>query len=90
MICEDEACKTKENYQDTQSRQTTRTNKSISLQPAMSKLFEKLFLTRVNQILESKNLIPDIQFDLSKKDSITEKIHRVVNIIIDEAFECKK
>jgi hypothetical protein len=53
----------------------------ISLLPVLSKVFEKLFTTRIHPILQSTQLIPDHQFGFRHKHATIEQEHRVTNII---------
>jgi len=53
----------------------------ISLLPVLSKLFEKLLLSRINIIMENHGLIPDHQFGFQSKHAATEQIHRIVKRI---------
>lgn len=53
----------------------------ISLLPILSKVFEKLFLTRLMPILEEKNVIPDHQFGFRNGHSTVEQVHRVINVL---------
>jgi len=61
----------------------------ISLLPAGSKLFERLFLARLNPVIETSNLIPNFQFGFRSKHSTIEQVHRVASVI-DEALEHEK
>jgi hypothetical protein len=60
----------------------------ISLLPVLSKLFEKLFLTRLKPLLSRRNLIPDYQFGFREGHSTIEQLHRVINVI-NNGFEKK-
>ena len=51
----------------------------ISLLPILSKMFEKLFLTRLIPIINERNLIPDHQFGFRVQHSTIEQVHRVYN-----------
>ncbi len=53
----------------------------ISLLPVLSKLFEKLLVTRINPLLHAKQIIPDHQFGFRRKHVTTEQVHHVVIII---------
>lgn len=53
----------------------------ISLLPIPSKLFEKLFLKRLNPLLSEQHLVPDHQFGFRRQHSTIEQVHRVVNEI---------
>lgn len=61
----------------------------ISLLPMLSKLLEKLFLSRLNPIIAEKNLIPDHQFGFRNSHSTIDQIHRITNTI-EQSFEDKK
>jgi len=52
--------------------------KLISLLRVLSKLFEKLLLSRINIIMENHGLIPDHQFGFRSKHATTEQIHKIV------------
>jgi hypothetical protein len=58
----------------------------ISLLPILSKLFEKLFLTRLQLLLHEQRTIPDHQFGFRQKHATIEQVHRVTNAIT-EALE---
>lgn len=53
----------------------------ISLLPILSKLFERLFLSRLLPVIESKKLIPSHQFGFRNQHATIEQIHRVINVI---------
>jgi len=53
----------------------------IGLLPILSKLFEKLFLTRIKPILQETRIIPDHQFGFRQKHTTTEQVHRITNVI---------
>ena len=53
----------------------------ISLLPVLSKVFEKLFITRIQPILQSTQIIPDHQFGFRSKHATIELVHRKTNII---------
>jgi hypothetical protein len=61
----------------------------ISLLPILSKLFEKLLLTRVHPILHDNQILPDHQFGFRRKRATIEQVHRVVNVI-NTAMETDK
>ena len=61
----------------------------ISLLPILSKLLEKLFLTRIQAILHDKRIIPDHQHGFRQKHATTEQVHRITNVII-KALESNK
>lgn len=56
----------------------------ISLLPITSKIFEKLFLRRLQGIVDECDLIPSEQFGFRKSHSTIEQVHRVVNIIKED------
>jgi hypothetical protein len=61
----------------------------MSLLPIVSKLFEKLLLKRLKQLIESKNIISSHQFGFRDKHATADQIHRIRNII-EKAYERKK
>jgi hypothetical protein len=61
----------------------------ISLLPILSKLFEKIFLTRLQPLLHAQRAIPDHQFCFRQKHATIEQVHRVTNVIT-EALESHK
>lgn len=61
----------------------------ISLLPILSKVLEKLFLKRLNPILEQSSLIPHHQFGFRKQHGTVEQVHRLVENI-HNTFENKK
>lgn len=61
----------------------------ISLLPIISKLFEKLVLTRLKPIIERKRLIPNHQFGFRHKHSTIDQVHRITDII-EKVFEEEK
>lgn len=67
----------------------TSSYRPISILPVISKLFEKLLVKRLNQIIERKNLIPNYQFGFRKHHSTVDQVHRIINII-EKALEGKK
>lgn len=63
----------------------------ISLLPIVSKLFEKLFLTRLQPVLDENHAIPDHQFGFRKKHATIEQVHRIATRIrrdLDEKTYC--
>jgi hypothetical protein len=60
----------------------------ISLLPIVSKVLEKLLLTRLLPIVEHNGLIPSHQFGFRQRHSTTEQTHRIVHKT-SEAFEHK-
>lgn len=61
----------------------------ISLLPVVSKVFEKLFLKRLQPIITDLNLIPNHQFGFRREHSTIEQVHRVVSVI-NQVLETKK
>jgi hypothetical protein len=61
----------------------------ISLLPATSKVFEKLFLKRLLPVINASTLIPPHQFGFRHNHSTIEQIHRIVNVI-DQTLQNKK
>jgi hypothetical protein len=61
----------------------------ISVLPILSKLFEKLFLSRLQPLLHEQRTIPDHQFGFWQKHVTIEQVHRVTNAIT-EALENHK
>jgi hypothetical protein len=57
----------------------------ISLLPILSKLSDKLFLTRLQPLLHERT-IPDHQFGFRQKHAASEQVHSVTNAIT-EALE---
>jgi len=53
----------------------------ISLLQILSKGLEKLFITRIQPILQSTQIIPEHQFGFRRKHSTIEQVHRINNII---------
>jgi len=53
----------------------------ISLLPILSNVFEKLFITRIQPILQSTHIIPEHQFGFRRKHPTIEQVHRITNII---------
>jgi len=53
----------------------------ISLLPVLSNVFEKLFITRVQPILQSIQIIPDHQFGFRRKHSTIEPVHHITSKI---------
>jgi hypothetical protein len=53
----------------------------ISLLAVLSKVFEKLFTTRIHPILQSTQLISDHQFGFRPKHTTIEQAHRITTII---------
>jgi hypothetical protein len=61
----------------------------ISLTPVLSKLWERIFLARLNPCLDMDQIIPDHQFGFRKKHSTIEQVHRVYSTI-RQSLESKK
>lgn len=67
----------------------TSSYRPISLLPIMSKLFERLLLNRIQEIVPVNDLIPDHQFGFRHNHSTTQQCHRIVNKI-KQCLEEKK
>ena len=52
----------------------------ISLLPILSKLSEKIFLTRIKPILQETGIIPDYQFGFRQKHTAIEQVHGITNV----------
>jgi hypothetical protein len=61
----------------------------ISLLPILSKVYEKLLLHRLLQIIEKRRLLPDHQFGFRQRHSIIHQTHRIVHKI-NETLETKQ
>ena len=55
----------------------------ISLLPVIGKLFEKLYIKRLNEIVGKQNLIIDAQFGFRAKHSTIDQLHRITKFIED-------
>lgn len=53
----------------------------ISLLPVMSKVFERLFLARLDRVIDARELIPKHQFGFRKKHSTIDQVHRLTNLV---------
>lgn len=53
----------------------------ISLTPVLSKLWERIFLTRLQSCLDTADIVPHHQFGFRKNHSTIEQMHRVYNTI---------
>jgi hypothetical protein len=74
------------NYHHPQTWENTRQSyiiQAISLLPFLSKLFEKLFLTRLQPLLHEQRTILDHQFGFRQKRATIEQVHRVTNAITE-------
>lgn len=60
----------------------------ISLTPILSKLWEKIFLVRLKELMDSSDIIPKHQFGFRKQHSTIEQMHRVHHEI-RRCFEMK-
>lgn len=47
-------------------------------------LFEKLLLKRLETFMDRENLIPDHQFDLMQRHSTMERLHRIVDVAMEQ------
>lgn len=56
----------------------------ISLLPVLSKIFERLLLTRLNPLIIRDNLIPEHQFGFRQKHATVEQVHRIVEEISND------
>lgn len=61
----------------------------ISLLPTLSKLFEKIIFTRLQDEMMNLDIIPDVQFGFRANHSATHQLARVAEII-EKGFEDKK
>lgn len=61
----------------------------ISLLPTMSKVFERLFLVRLNKIIDSRKLIPNHQFGFREKHSTLDQVHRLTDLL-ERTYEQNK
>ena len=53
----------------------------ISLLPTLAKIFERLLLNRLKEMIEQRNLIPEYQFGFREKHSTIEQVHRLTDVI---------
>lgn len=53
----------------------------ISLLPVLSKVFEKVLLSRINIIIERQKIIPNHQFGFRSNHSTIDQVHRITNEI---------
>lgn len=67
----------------------TQSYRPISLLSTIAKLFEKLFLKRLQVVIREKNIIPEHQFGFRQAHSGIEQVHRIYKKIIT-ALEEKK
>lgn len=59
----------------------TSSYRPISLTPVLSKLWEKVFLTRLKASLEESGIIPEHQFGFRQQHSTIEQVHRVYHTV---------
>ncbi|CAH2095610.1 unnamed protein product [Euphydryas editha] len=59
----------------------TSSYRPISLTPVLSKLWEKIFLTRLKVCLDEGDIIPTHQFGFRQQHSTVEQVHRVYHTI---------
>lgn len=59
----------------------------ISVLRSLSKIMEKLILSKVKEIIEDINLISKHQFRIGHERAIIEQVHRNVNIICESCHE---
>jgi hypothetical protein len=64
-----------------QSADEVTSYRPISLLPILSKLFEKIFLTRLQPLLHEQRSIPDHQFGFRQKHATIEQVHCATNAI---------
>ena len=57
--------------------------------PTISKLFEKVILTKLKPVLEERQVIPNHQFGFRSQHGTVEQVHRIVNTI-KHTFEEKE
>ena len=69
--------------------QQTNAYRPISLLPLLSKIFERLLITRINDALSKDELLPLHQFGFREGHSTIQQCHRIVNRI-RESLEQKK
>lgn len=67
----------------------TSSYRPISLLPLMSKIFEKLLLTRIHETVDLDQIIPNYQFGFRQHHSTIHQGHRIVNTIM-ETLETKR
>lgn len=63
----------------------------ISLLPALSKLFERILLEKLQPYIEQNNIIPQHQFGFRNKHGTIEQVHKIANCIktaLDENKYC--
>lgn len=63
----------------------------ISLLPALSKLFERIFLPKLMEENSAKDIVPDHQFGFRSAHSTIQQVHRVVNVVastLEEKSHC--
>ena len=53
----------------------------ISLLPVIGKLFERLYIKRLNKIVQTEKLLIDAQFGFREKHSTIEQLHRITKAI---------
>lgn len=61
----------------------------ISILPILSKVFEKLLLSRLRPHIATNNLVPDHQFGFRQQHSTVEQVNRITNYI-ENCFQEKK
>ena len=61
----------------------------ISMLPILSKVFEKIFLKRINGIIAEKKIIPNHQFGFQRGHSTIDQVHRLTDVI-EKTLESKK
>lgn len=53
----------------------------ISLLPILSKVFEKIYVKKLKEVIDTKKLIPEHQFGFRNRHGTIEQVHRLVNKI---------
>jgi len=61
----------------------------ISRLPSLSKLWERLFANRINDIIRQGNILPDHQFGFRKGHGTIEQVHRLVKHILQAFDDCE-
>lgn len=56
----------------------------ISLLPVISKVFEKLFLQRLQILIDENEIVPSHQFGFRRRHSTVEQVHRISNVIKED------
>jgi hypothetical protein len=67
----------------------TSSYRPIALLPVLSKIFERIFLTRLKDQITTRKILPDEQYGFREKHGTTEQVHRLVSYIT-QALEDKE